>query len=280
MVLAALLLSQTAIPFREFETASLWCSVTATAIDESSGLAQSKAHPNEIYTHNDSGDTARFFRINSQGSITGTFLLNNVTARDWEAMAIRDDQIYLGDIGDNPRNRANIQVHQCKEPTSTPVTQFKTYTLTYPDGPRDAECLMVHPKTGDIWIVSKVSSGPSSVYRLPAPSASGSYTLIKVGTVPVGDPGAFGNMVTDGAISPDGQYVVLRTYTAAFEFKVKGSFENWILQTPKRIATPALPQSEGICYGQDGKSLYISSEGNPCPIYKMRLFTAKNAPKS
>jgi len=280
MILAAVLLAQTAIPYREFEPATLFCSVSASTIDESSGLAQSKAHPTEIYTHNDSGDTARFFRVNSQGSITGTFLLNNVSARDWEGMAIRGDQIYLGDIGDNPKNRANIQVHQCTEPTSTPISQFKTYTLNYPDGPRDAECLMVHPKTGDLWIVSKVSSGPSSVYRLPAPSASGSYTLIKMGTVPVGDPGAFGNMVTDGAISPDGKYVVLRTYTAAFEFKVKDSFEKWFEQTPTRVSTPTLPQSEGICYGQDGRSLYISSEGNPCPVYRMRVITTKKAPKS
>ena len=57
-------------------------------IAESSGLAVSRAYTDTFWTHNDSGDEARFFAISSGGDDLGTIRLTGANANDWEAMTI------------------------------------------------------------------------------------------------------------------------------------------------------------------------------------------------
>lgn len=247
------------------------CKLTPSFIGESSGVAPSRITRGIYYTHNDSGDTARFFKFNLSGQVLSAHGLTGAGAVDWEDMASARFQgrsyLYFGDVGDNLRVRSTIKVYRCEEPTGTGnVTQFDTYTLKYPDGPRNCETLMVHPRTGEIWIVSKVDSGASSVYRLPAPSGSGTYDLIKVGQVTVGSAIPGSQMTTGGDISADGKYVVVRTYTAAFEFEAPKSFTGWIHSAPKRVTLAIETQGEAACYSPDGKTLVTTSEGSPCPV--------------
>ena len=49
------------------------------------------------------------------------------------------------------------------------------YTLTYPDGPHDAETLLVHPRTGRVFVVSKSVFG-GTVYAAPRDLAAGGRT--------------------------------------------------------------------------------------------------------
>jgi hypothetical protein len=55
-------------------------------IDESSGLGTSSYGDGIVYTHNDSGDTARFFAVNSSGATVAIYTLKGATAHDWEDM--------------------------------------------------------------------------------------------------------------------------------------------------------------------------------------------------
>jgi hypothetical protein len=53
-------------------------------------------------------------------------------------------------------------------PGATAVTEPAVrYDLQYEDGPHDAEALLIHPKTGHLFIVTKSLAG-SSVMPLPA----------------------------------------------------------------------------------------------------------------
>ena len=59
-------------------------------INEASGLAASRLHPGVLYTHNDSGDRARIFAVDSE---SGETLAEYDVARpganhDWEDMAV------------------------------------------------------------------------------------------------------------------------------------------------------------------------------------------------
>ena len=247
-----------------------FCSIIDKQINESSGIAASNAFPGTYYTHNDSGDTARFFRFDKSGAILSVQSLKGVKATDWEGMATArlggKSYVYLGDIGDNNAVRNSIQVYRCQESTLGSISNFDSYTISYPDGARDAETLMVHPKSGDIWIVSKVASGKSRVYFLPRPRKSGSFTLKFVGEVRVGDPVPFGERVTDGAISHDGRFVALRTYTAIVEFAVGSDFSKWYLGSSARVSPPFMTQAEAITYSKDDEALLVTSEGNPCPV--------------
>lgn len=241
-------------------------------IGESSGVAQSLVDPNRFYTHNDSGDTARFFAFDTTGKSLGTFNVTNAKATDWEDMSAAkiDGKPYLffGDIGDNKSKRMNITVYRVPEPTGAggDVKADAAYTLTYPDGAHNAETLMVHPKTGNLYVVTKSDTGDSKVYELPAPRQAGNYTLKQIGSLVVSAPIKAGQLVTSGDISPDGSYVILRTYLAAFEYKVGSDFDNWMKEKPRAVAVAPLMQAEAIAYTADGKSLIETSEGKPCPV--------------
>src|SRR5260221_9441164 len=86
--------------------------IAASALPETSGIVDSRANANTFWVHNDSGDSARFYAINHQGTLLGTFPLGGnppnppPAALDWEDIAIGPkpdggNYLYLGDIGDN-----------------------------------------------------------------------------------------------------------------------------------------------------------------------------------
>ena len=55
------------------------------AIAELSGLAASRRHPDVLYTHNDSGDRARFFAIGTDGDLLSLHVASGRVARTrWE----------------------------------------------------------------------------------------------------------------------------------------------------------------------------------------------------
>ncbi|MCB0824703.1 MAG: hypothetical protein KDC26_00795 [Armatimonadetes bacterium] len=268
-----------ALGMQTYGNPEVFCHIKDKAIDESSGIAASNGTGGVFYTHNDSGDVARFFRFDKKGEITGIFRLNGVQALDWEDMASAKvdgkPYLYLGDIGDNARVRKEIFIHRVAEPEpdqdSTVLTKFDTYVVKYPDKARDCEALMVHPKTGDIYLVTKARDNETVVYRLPAPKASGNFTLEKLGTIDI-NTGGIGpqNWVTASDISPNGKYVVVRTYSGAVEYTVpKNDFVNWWKTPQRQVKLRAEKQGEAICYTGDGMSFLTTSEGNPCEVSRI-----------
>src|SRR4029453_5639370 len=55
----------------------------APRIQESSGLALSRRHPEVLWTHNDSGDRPRLYAVGADGRTLATRALAGVQARDW-----------------------------------------------------------------------------------------------------------------------------------------------------------------------------------------------------
>jgi hypothetical protein len=259
-------------PSRSFGEPGLLCQIADAAINESSGLAPSLRYPGQWITHNDSGDGPRFFRFDQTGRVRATVTLKGAGAVDWEGMASARiggrPYLYFGDIGDNDRRRASVVVYRVEEPAAgvAEVAVFERYEITYPGGPRNSETLMVHPATGDLWIVEKSESGRSNVYRLPAPRGSGAFQVEHVGSIRVGTTVAGSQLTTGGDISPDGRFVVVRTYTAAHEFAAPQTFAAWLEQPPARIPLAVERQGEAIAYAPDGRSLVTTSEGAPCRV--------------
>jgi hypothetical protein len=264
-------------------------------IAESSGLASGSA-PGVLYTHNDSGDDARFFAVGEDGRTRTTYVLPDVQARDWEDMARGPDEqgrssLWLGDIGDNSAARERgILVHRVLEPeptedesvTTEPPTSFR---LRYPDGPGDAEGLMVHPRTGRLYVVSKPLAGPAQVYAAPQPlDPDGPNLLERVAEARVGSTGTSGGpgigglaqlLVTAADLSPDGSRVAVRTYTDLYEWSVEGddvpgAFDGEPVVTP----LPPTRQGEGLAYTADGTAVLVSSEGAGAPVHRLVRSTA------
>src|SRR5215813_6677580 len=95
------------------------------SIKESSGIAASRRNSNIFWTHNDSGDGPFVYAFDRQGKHRGVWRVAGAKAMDWEDMAVGSgpkrgqSYLYLGDIGDNSKNRDDIVVYRTAEPLIT-----------------------------------------------------------------------------------------------------------------------------------------------------------------
>jgi hypothetical protein len=148
------------------------------------------------------------------------------------------------------------------------------YRLTYPDGPHDAEALLLDG-SGTPFIITKNVLGSSGVYR-PAGelSSPGPTPLERVGTLnltatstPGGPVGGVGSvLVTGAATTADGEVVAVRTYTDAYLYPVPdGDVVAALRREPVRVALPDAPQGEAIAFTPDG-TLLAASEGDGNPV--------------
>jgi hypothetical protein len=249
-------------------------------LDESSGVVASRKHPGVFWTHNDSGGGAWLYAFDRSGRSLGRFAVQGAKARDWEDIAIGPgSQLYIGDIGDNRSSRKFIEVYRLPEPEPGEgkgiVNVSETLRFTYPDRPRDAEAMMVHPRTGDLYLITKARGEErrTFVYKASAPLKSGELTRVaelqlpgtSVITLLVGQ-------ITGGDISPDGTRIVICDYFDAWEAVLpKGAkrFDSiWTARWEKLTLGPR-DQGEAICYRHDGKAVLATSEGSPFPLIEL-----------
>jgi hypothetical protein len=248
------------------------------AITESSGLAASRRDDDLLWTHNDSGNRPLLFAFDRRGRSRGTFAVTGATVVDWEDMAAGPGPdgpaLYIGDIGDNERSRDDCAVYRVPEPKVGPPgspARGKTapaarFPFRYPDGPHDAETLMAHPRSGDLYLVTK-GERPPVLYRLPRPRRPGRpVTLERLGALK-----GVSRSLTGGAISPDGRRVVLRDYAVGFEYLLPDSRSLApILRTqPALFFLASESQGEAIAYRRDGRALLTTSEGRPTPLNEL-----------
>ena len=127
-------------------------------LGELSGLAASARHPGIFWAHNDSDNAFRLYAVEESGKIRATFTLTGATARDVEDIAVGPCEpraeappcVYLADIGDNFQQRGEVRLFRLPEPepladASLPV---EALAFTYPDGPHNAESLLIDARTG------------------------------------------------------------------------------------------------------------------------------------
>ncbi len=265
-----LALSGLLAPTSRWGAPHLICQVDDTRVAESSGVAASRIMPGVFYTHNDSGDSARFFRFGREGRVGAVFSLGGIEAVDWEDMEAANvdskPYLYFGDIGDNARNRASVWVYRLPEPRGDGrmISDFDKYELTYPDGSHDCETLMVRPGRGDIYLVTKDHGDGTWVYKVAKPPRSGKYALTRLGRIATKSSGPGGEMITGGSFSPDGKFAILTNYREGLEFRLDSRFDRWFRSAPAAIDLGQGPQREAVAYSIDGKVLLTTSEGVPC----------------
>jgi hypothetical protein len=259
------------------------------SISESSGLVASRTTPGAYWTHNDSGDGPFIYAFDTRGDSFGTFRVNGAEARDWEDIAAgpgpqpNRSYLYIGDIGDNDAVRPEVIVYRVAEPALSADTRkftksrpgstelADTIRLKYPDGKHDAEALLVHPRTGNLYLVTKVLIANPVVYEAVAPFTAGRLiTLRKVGEPRV--PSLFGGAITGGSFSPDGRRVALCDYFAGYELVLpagNSNFDDIWKQKMTSFDLGKRKQGESITYRLDGKAFLATSEGKQSPLIQV-----------
>ena len=181
-------------------------------INESSGVEVNNA--GSVWTHNDSGDKARIFNVDTLGNLIRTLYLSVDTAIDCEDITQDiNGNYYLGDFGNNLNNRTDLRIYKIPNPDSissdTVVPQIIYFN--YPDqflfppdtDKRNFDCEAVFHFNDSLYLFSKNrgTSTYSRMYRLP--DEPGTYTALLV------DSFNTGNWITSADISPSGKTMVL-----------------------------------------------------------------------
>ena len=199
--------------------------------------------------------------------MTGVVRVVGAKAEDWEAVAVgtcpAGSCIYVADIGDNDATRSSITVYRFPEPeeASGSVNVTEAFHARFPGGGQDAEALLVTPD-GGILIVTKGETGPVALFRFPQGTKPGATVELQA----LGKPRDSGRTsaaerITDGAVSPSGTWIALRTPRAVLFFDSADLLAgHW--REKSRVALDGLgePQGEGIAFGDD-KTIYLVGEG-------------------
>jgi hypothetical protein len=214
--------------------------------------------------------------MNTQGTHLGIYNFTGASATDWEDIAIGPGPagasyyLFAGDIGDNNAVRATIRVYRVPEPVVAPnqspvtvnLSGIATITLQYPDGPRDAETLMVDPVTRDIYVVSKRETY-SRLYRAAYPQSTSQTTVMEYrGQLPWG-------WATGGDISPNGGEILVRGYSNASLWRRPAGTALWDAFARSGYSVPLAgePQGEAICFDFGAHGYWTVSEGTSRPLY-------------
>ncbi|MFJ8199922.1 WD40 repeat domain-containing protein [Streptomyces sp. NPDC096152] len=229
-------------------------------IGESSGLAASRLHPGVYWTHNDSDDGPYLYAVDGRtGRTVATVTLSGVgRPRDTEAISIGPgNQIYVGDIGDNLGGTwPYVWIYRLPEPKELKDQTIRAtqYVVKYADGPRDAESLVVHPRTGRVYLIDKKENG-GHLYEGPARLSPSKANVFR----PVAPVDLW---ATDAAFSPDGERLAVRGYFGGILY----AFDGGRIRREGQLDVPLQSQGESVTYSADGSKLLYGSEGENSPV--------------
>ena len=245
--------------------------LASTQVNESSGLACGRTNAGVFWTHNDSGDGPRLYAFGADGRERGFVDLEGPEVRnvDWEDVASFLEEgrphLLVADTGDNHLARNDYTLYVVPEPglkagsegERATATPSRTIRFRYEDGSHDCEAAAVDPRTGVVYLVTKVLSGKAGIYSVACRESAGDEPCraTAVGRARL-------SRATGMDISPDGLRAIVVTLGDAFEFprSAEESWEEAFARAPRRVPLPRRRQGEAICYGPDGETLYLTSE--------------------
>lgn len=253
------------------------------AILEASGIVASRRQPGVLWVHNDSGDGPHVYAIDASGASFVDVTFGGAIAIDWEDIAIGPgstpdrDALYLGDIGDNSGIREHVTVYRVDEPTvprtgerapDIEVDGVAAFDLRYPDIGRDAEALLVDPRSGELYIVTKQPS-KLIVFRAPMPLRD-ETVLEHVATLEATALRQETLSVTGGEISADGSLVGLRTPFAAFAWRRVGDepIAAALARAPCALDQGDATPGEAFAWLPDGEGFVLVNEGRHTPVWR------------
>jgi hypothetical protein len=250
-------------------TALITKATLPSAVNESSGLLYTGG---SVWTHNDSGNSAVLFRVDStSGQLVQQVSISNFANTDWEDLAASAQYVYIGDFGNNNGDRRDLRMLRVAKadlgPAATTATA-QAINFSYPDQtdftPRtnahnfDCEAFFfandsLHLFTKN-WVDLK-----TRYYTVPATPGTYVAHLKAIFTT--------NGLVTAAALNPAGTTAALLGYNAT-----NGTTFMWLLSgfqgtgyfraNKRRIELPnalLIGQAEGLCFVKNAR-VFISNE--------------------
>jgi hypothetical protein len=259
------------------------------AIDEASGL---QAGANGVfYTHNDGKRDV--FVIDETGRDLGAFKLDGAKNRDWEDITRVPHEggqlLVISDSGDNQARYSKIRLYFFAEPAAGDYERdhevMHRTKVTYPDGPRDVEAAAWDPSSRQILLLSKRDQ-PPRLYGVPLDRALAEDELEAIflgelhGLRPptrsdllMSKRGRWVSQPTGLDISPDGRIAAVLTYRSLYLY-TREEGETWaeaFRGEPQEFIGPPGTHDEAVAFSPDGRSVYVTTERRPAPVYRLDL---------
>lgn len=244
--------------------------LTNKNLEEISGLEASITNAPFLWAHNDSGNDPEIFLLNDKLDIKLTCILTGVENRDWEDIAVgpgpdpNKNYIYAADIGDNDAIYQEKFIYRFEEPVweegktdKITISSFDKITFQLEDERKDTEALLLHPKTKNLYVVSKREK-PVYLYELKFPMQVGeTLTAKKMIALPF-------TQIVAGDIAADGKEILLKNYNNIYYWNSPQdiSITDALQLTPKDVPYEIEPQGESITWAVDGSGFYTLSEKN------------------
>lgn len=253
-------------------------------VSETSGLI---FYNNRLITHNDSGNEAKLFEIDTTSlQVFREVVVSNAQNVDWEDMAQDEHYIYIGDFGNNLGMRRDLKVYRIskEEYATSDRVSAEVISFEYEDqedfsnngnSDWDAEALFVIGNELVVLTKQWLAYG-TSAYGIP--KIPGEYIARKLDEFPIN------GLVTGATLNPNiGElYLIGHSFTLnPFLLRIKGVTQTTIFTTEmERLNLDIGPaQMEGITY-RDNESYFLSSEmfsrTNPSITTKPILFSFNN----
>lgn len=272
----------------DFEAPARVGTLRSPALKEASGIAASKCQPNVYWTHNDSGDDAMLYAMDGTGAQLGVWRVAGARNNDWEDIAASKDAagicyVLIGDIGNNELEKKELAVYRVAEPTADvqasssakvaakDTARAEVLNYEYPDDRHNAETLLVHPTSGDMYVLSKSKEDPVSVYKLKPDFSGAKQRAIKVAEFTL--PAVPNGLLTGGDISPDGKRIVLCDYVYGYELTLpalSANFDDIWKQQPLRFDLGDRKAGEAVAFATTGDAVIAISEGLNTPVYLVK----------
>ena len=233
-------------------------------ISETSGLL---FHNNTLITHNDSGNTAELFVLDTLSlEIIRTVTIRNAVNTDWEDLASDDTYIYIGDIGNNQGSRTDLGIYRIAKQdfNASDTVTAERISYSYEDqsdfsgginSDWDAEALIV---VGDTLIVftKQWQSNGTVAYGLPKTPGTHQATRLEAYDS--------NGLVTGATYNSQSQMVYLCGYSQQlfpFVVQIEGIQDSFTFgNSATRSALPlSFTQIEGIT-NAGINTYYLSSE--------------------
>jgi hypothetical protein len=249
---------------------------------ELSGITASRGNPGVLWTHND-GSEEKLYAVGINADFLGTFNLLNINTGDFEDIAVGPGPepdvtyVYIGDIGNNGRDRQRMRVWRVPEPQvpagpapfEADLSGIDELMLDYPDDRHDSETLLVDPETQDIYLVTKAYEGPTILFRAAAPIQDGEIVVLEpMTTIDLGDNPELAK-ATGGDVNPAGDTIIIRTKLTAFIWhREPGTpFHQAFASEPCTITLQLELTGEAAGFGHDGMSFYTTMEWLNPPLH-------------
>jgi hypothetical protein len=251
-----------------------------SSLEEISGLVISQQNPGVMWVQEDSGAGAILTALDFSGATLGTLQLTGVINQDWEDLAIGPCEtgtcLWVGDIGDNGNTRENVSILSTPEPVLEGLKAFSLeatasiYQFNYPEGPQDAEALVVDP-AGLPYVLTKRTDQKSRVYQIPR-EAYGTATLL--GELKTGPFAGLPTATTAADLWDDGQRLIVRGYLYSFQVVLEaGDMKSVTQGLATQVTTGLEKQGEAIAYDSQNRSIFHISEGVNPSIWQIKCDT-------